>query len=63
MKPLRVLYCGIQDWEGHPSFILYTILDPIPGHEPLTTLSWNTIAQAGYWPLIIEEDSYNALDC
>lgn len=55
MKPLQVQFAGIQHWPHRPSFELWTILEPIPGHCRFSTLSRQTIEAKGYY-LVNAED-------
>ena len=53
MKTVTVLFCGIQFSTNPriPSFELYTLLEPIPGHCLYSTVSLRTIREAGYTPI------------
>lgn len=55
MKPLKAIFAGVQTWPGHPSFELWTILEPIPGHCALSTLARATIEAKGYSPITEQE--------
>ena len=53
MKTVQVRFVGIQFSENPqvPSFELYTLLEPIPGHCLYSTVSVRTIREAGYTPV------------
>lgn len=49
LKPLvNAHYEGHQDTEGGPGFDLYTLDESIPGHPVGSTLSENTLRDAGW---------------
>ncbi|MBA5872014.1 MAG: hypothetical protein GDA68_18755 [Nitrospira sp. CR2.1] len=53
MNTVQVRFVGIQFSENPriPSFELYTLLEPIPGHCLYSTVSVRTIREAGYTPV------------
>ena len=59
MKTVTVLFCGIQFSTNPriPSFELYTLLEPIPGHCLYSTVSLRTIREAGYTPILPRVDA------
>lgn len=50
MTPILARYEGFQEWPGHSSFELWTILQEIPGHPIGSTLSLNTLREEWYQP-------------
>lgn len=58
LKTVQVLFVGIQFSTNPrvPSFELYTLLEPIPGHPPHSTVSLRTIREAGYSPIAQREE-------
>ena len=57
LKTVQVLFVGIQFSTNPriPSFELYTLLEPIPGHPLHSTVSLRTIKEAGYTPVLQKE--------
>ena len=53
MRPIPALYIGHQECPGRPSFALWNIFVAIPGHPVFSTLSAETLAEAGYVPYSI----------
>lgn len=53
MNPVPVIFVGLQFSTNPriPSFELYTLLEPIPGHPLHSTVSLRTIKEAGYTPV------------
>ena len=59
LKTVQVRFVGIQFSENPqvPSFELYTLLEPIPGHCLYSTVSVRTIREAGYTPILPRVDA------
>lgn len=59
MKTVTVLFVGIQFSTNPrvPPFELYTLLEPIPGHPLHSTVSVRTIREAGYTPILPQEEA------
>lgn len=59
MNTVQVRFVGIQFSENPriPSFELYTLLEPIPGHSLYSTVSLRTIKEAGYTPILPQEEA------
>ncbi len=59
LKTVQVLFAGIQFSTNPrvPSFELYTLLEPIPGHPLHSTVSLRTIKEAGYTPILPRVDA------
>lgn len=59
LKTVQVRFVGIQFSENPqvPSFELYTLLEPIPGHSLYSTVSLRTIREAGYTPILPRVDA------
>lgn len=55
MKPVRARYDGLQHFKGRPSFALWTLWEPLPGHPVGSTVSDTTIRALGYNPVHTEE--------
>lgn len=53
MTPIRARFDGIQESiaPGLASFALWTIWEAIPGHPFGSTVSINTLTEAGYKPV------------
>ena len=58
MNTVLVRFVGIQFSTNPriPSFELYTLLEPIPGHSLYSTVSLRTIREAGYSPIAQREE-------
>ena len=54
-RPLPARYEGLQHFPGLPSFALWTIWEPLPGHPVGSTVSDTTIRALGYEPINTEE--------
>lgn len=59
LKTVQVLFVGSQFSTNPriPSFELYTLLEPIPGHCLYSTVSVRTIREAGYTPILPRVDA------
>ena len=59
LKTVQVLFVGIQFSTNPrvPSFEMYTLLEPIPGHPLHSTVSLRTIKEAGYTPILPRVDA------
>jgi hypothetical protein len=51
MIPIAARFEGVQDFPGRSSFALWTIWEDIPGHPKRSTVSINTLHEAGYEPV------------
>ena len=58
MTPIAATYIGTQHWpagSSYPSLPLYNLLVEIPGHPVGSTVSLQTLQQAGYQPVSQED--------